>query len=63
MEQFIKHFVREAPGHWTCFEPCTLDSPVGRVQVPIGTRVRRGEKFMNFDVAAALDEEYERQKR
>jgi hypothetical protein len=59
----IKKFVRDGPGRWTCFEPCTLNTPVGRVQVPIGHTLMRGRKFMNFDVAAALDEEYERQGR
>jgi hypothetical protein len=63
MDQVTKHFVREGPGRWTCFEPCTLDTPVGRIQVPVGTMLERGKKFMNFDVAAALDEEYEKEQK
>ena len=64
MDHVTKHFVREGPGRWTCFEPCTLETPVGRIQIPVGATLVRGKKFMNFDVAAALDEQYEnREKR
>ena len=45
MHNAIKKFVREGPGRWTCFEPCTLNTPVGRVQVPIGRTLTRGMEF------------------
>ena len=60
MHNFIKHFIREGPGRWYCFEPATLDTPVGRIQVNAGTVFTRGTKFMNFDIAAALDEQYDK---
>ena len=63
MEQFIRHFVRQGPGRWGCVESCTLDSPVGRIQVATGTIVMRGVKFMNFDLAEALESEYQKQSR
>lgn len=61
MQQFIRHFVRQGNGVWVCTQSCTLESPVGRIQVATGTSVMRGVKFMNFDVAEALDAEYRRQ--
>lgn len=60
MQNFIKHFMREGYGRWYCFESATLDTAVGRIQVNVGTVLTRGTKFMNFDVAAALDEQYEK---
>ena len=60
MENFIKHFRREAAGVWTCIEPATIDLPQGRVQVAAGTRLTRGTMFMNVEIARLLDEQYER---
>ena len=60
MEQFLKNFVRQGPGRWRCVQSCTFDSPVGRIQVAIGTVVMRGVKFMNFDIAEALEAEYQK---
>jgi hypothetical protein len=61
MDQFIKHFRREGAGIWLCFEAATVYLPQGRVQATAGTRFVLGHKFMNVDVARALDEEYARQ--
>jgi hypothetical protein len=36
---------------------------MGRIEVPIGTTLVRGTKYMNCDVAALLDEQYEKQKK
>jgi hypothetical protein len=63
MEKFIRHFVRKTRGIWLCVESCSVDSPVGRIQVAAGTSFVRGIRFMNYDLAAALDDEYERQER
>jgi hypothetical protein len=63
MEQFIKHFVRQGPGRWGCVQSCTFESAVGRIQVATGTLVMRGVKFMNFDLAEALETEYAKQMR
>ena len=52
--------MREGYGRWYCFEPASLETPVGRIQVNQGTLFTRGTKFMNFDIAAALDEQYEK---
>jgi hypothetical protein len=60
VENFIKHFRREAGGHWLCVEPATLELPTGRVQVTPGTQLTIGAKFMNVDLARMLDEEYSR---
>jgi hypothetical protein len=58
VERFMKCFVREKRGHWRCFEAAELVTPVGRIQVTPGTTFTRGTRFMNFDVAAALDDAY-----
>lgn len=59
MQNFIKHFVREGNGLWRCFESATLDTPAGRIQVTPGTQFARGTKFMNFDIADALEQQYQ----
>ena len=63
MENFIKHFRRIDQGHWRCFEPAEVRTPVGRIQVTPGTTFTRGTRFMNFDVAEALDRQYEKDQR
>lgn len=60
MDEFIKHFRREAAGVWVCTSPATLDLPQGRVQVAPGTRLTIGTRFMNVELARLLDEEYRR---
>jgi len=61
MKQFIKCFVRQRRGVWKCVRACSFESPVGRIEVVEGTIVVRGTRFMKYDLAAELDEEYERQ--
>lgn len=63
MKNFIKHFVREGVGRWTCFEDAELDTPAGRIQVTAGATFTRGTKFMNYDVAAMLDEQQAKEER
>jgi hypothetical protein len=63
MQQFIRHFTRSAYGHWVCFEPATLETPQGRIQVASGAVFTRGTKYMNFDIAAAPDDQYDRYER
>ena len=63
MHKFIKHFVREAPGIWTCIEPADLLLPQGRIQVTAGTRFTPGFKFMGVELARLLEEQYERDRR
>jgi hypothetical protein len=60
VQNFIKHFVRDAYGAWRCIAPVTLDLPSGRVQVTPGSVFTRGTKFMNVDLAEFLDKEYEK---
>ena len=60
MREFIRHFAREAEGRWLCTEKATLDLPQGRVQVTAGSRFVRGTRFMGVDLAALLDEQYEK---
>jgi hypothetical protein len=55
MDQFIKHFRRNADGSWTCLTPATLNGPNGRIQVTAGSRFYRGTMFMGFDLAEWLD--------
>ena len=62
MEQFIKHFRREAAGDWVCVEAATLDLREGRIQITPGSRFVIGNKFMNVDLARMLAQEYSRQR-
>ena len=63
MHKFIKHFVREAPGVWTCTEPAELLLPQGRIQVTAGTRFTFGSKFMGVELARLLEEQHELDRR
>ena len=63
MENFIRHFVRDLHGSWTCVEPATLELPSGRIQVTPGTRLARGTVFMGVDLAKLLEEQYAKQDR
>ncbi len=58
MQDFIKHFVRDALGAWRCIEPATINLPEGRIQVTPGAVFTKGTKFMNVDLAELLDAEY-----
>jgi hypothetical protein len=60
VDKFIKHFRREGVGVWVCVSPATLDLPQGRVQVTQGARFTLGTTFMNIELAAMLEAEYER---
>jgi hypothetical protein len=61
MHRFIRYFRREGTGVWVCIEACELILPQGRIQVAPGTRFTLGTTFMNVELAAMLDVEYERQ--
>ena len=56
MERFFRTFNRNADGSWTCIEPATYEGPQGRMQVNPGHVFRRGQRFMNVDVAGLLEE-------
>lgn len=60
MQNFIKHFRREGAGVWVCVDAATLQLPEGRVQVAPGSRFTLGTKFMNIELAAILEREYQR---
>ena len=60
MDKFIKHFMREGPGVWTCTNHATLLLDSGRIQVAPGTRFTRGTLFMGVELAKLLDEQYEK---
>jgi hypothetical protein len=62
MQRFIKHFRREGVGVWVCVAPTTLDLAPGRVQVAAGSRFTLGTTFMNVELAAMLEAEYQRQR-
>ena len=61
MDKFITHFRREAVGVWVCVEPATLTLPQGRIQITPGSRFTLGTAFMNVELAAMLEAEYQRQ--
>jgi hypothetical protein len=63
VDNFIKHFRREAAGVWLCMSPGEIQLPQGRLQVTAGSRFTRGMKFMNVELAALLDEQYDRDKK
>jgi hypothetical protein len=61
LQTFITHFKKEPNGAWTCHEPAELFLPGGRVQVTAGSRFVRGTTFMGIDLAALLDEQYDKE--
>jgi hypothetical protein len=61
MQNFIKHFHRDPLGVWICTIAADMTLPEGRIQVPVGSRFAPGTKFMNVDLAAVLEREYQRQ--
>lgn len=63
MARMVEHFQRDASGAWRCMEPATLELPSGRIQVSPGRVFTPGAKFMNVDIAALLDEEYQKRQR
>ena len=56
MEDFVRHFCRNADGSWTCTSSATLNGPNGRIQVAEGSRFYAGTSFMGFDLAKWLEE-------
>jgi hypothetical protein len=63
MDQFITHFVRVGPGTWTCVESGEYYGPHGRVQVTVGSSFSQGTTFMGFDLARALEDHYEKERK
>jgi hypothetical protein len=61
MQNFIKNFMREQNGAWTCISGAEFNGPNGRIQVSVGSRFVRGTDFMGVDLAEWLDEERERE--
>jgi hypothetical protein len=59
MDEFVKHFCRNADGSWTCTSPATLTTPMGRIQVTEGSRFYPGTMFMGFEIARWLEEHLE----
>ena len=57
MHNFLKYFVRDWTGAWTCIAPVTFDGPQGRIQVTAGSRFAPGTIFMGVDLAKWLDEQ------
>jgi hypothetical protein len=55
MDDFVKHFVRVAPGTWTSLCDGEFTGPNGRIQVTGGSTFRRGTTFMGVDLAAVLE--------
>jgi len=60
MQNFIRHFLREGHGVWSCIEPATLDLPSGRVQVTLGSRFTYGTTFMGVELAKLLEEYFQK---
>ena len=54
--------MRDATGAWRSIAPAEIHLPTGRVQVTAGMMFRRGERFMNVDLAAVLEQHYGREK-
>jgi hypothetical protein len=63
MHNFVKHFYREGRGRWTCLESCDFSATVGNIHVASGTMIHRGYSINDFDLAAHMDAEYDRQQR
>jgi hypothetical protein len=56
MDEFIKHFCKNADGSWTCTSAATLTFVSGRIQVTEGSRFYLGTSFMGVDLARLLDQ-------
>ena len=57
MQNFIKAFVRDTHGSWTCIAPATWEGPP-RVQVTPGMRFIPGMMFMGVELAKLLEAQY-----
>jgi hypothetical protein len=58
MHNFIKNFVRVAPGMWACVRNGEIHGPQGRIEVTLGSTFRLGTRFMGVDLAGLLEEEF-----
>ena len=63
MTDFIRHFVREPNGAWTCISNAEITTVMGRIQVAEDTRFTPGTIFMAVDIVRLLEEEAEKVKR
>ena len=63
MKDFIKNFIREPDGAWTCISNSEITTVMGRIQVAEGTRFTPGTIFMAVDIVRLLEDEAERMKR
>jgi hypothetical protein len=59
VDQFIKHFIRNADGSWQCVSQALLPGPPVIVVSP-GSRFAQGTMIAGVDVAALLEAEYQR---
>lgn len=59
MQNFIRHFRRDPLGVWICVSDAELQLPEGRIQVTLGSRFAPGTRFMNVDLAALLEEQWQ----
>ena len=57
-KEFASHFCKNPDGSWTCTSHATLHCPAGRIQVTEGSRFYPGTKFMGFDLAEWLEEQF-----
>jgi hypothetical protein len=48
-------FCKHPDGSWECREPAELHTPVGRIQVTVGSTFYPGTTFMGFDLANWLE--------
>lgn len=61
MEEFVKHFIRDAQGGWLCVYAAELNLPSGRIQVTPGSRFTPGTTFMGVDLAKLLEARRDRE--
>lgn len=57
MGEFFRAFIRNDDGSWRCVAPPTLHADaMRRIQVAAGSVFVPGQRFMNVDVVAMLDQ-------
>jgi hypothetical protein len=57
MQDFVKNFVRDCSGCWTCIRAASVGLPNGaRVDALPGDRFRQGELIEGIDLARLMDE-------
>jgi len=62
VQNFIKAFVRDSHGSWTCVAPATWEGPP-RVQVTVGMRFTPGMMFMGVELVKLLEAQYAKDRR